>query len=47
MNWYTVEVTIDGETFTDGIRGDSKADAYENAWDNWEDAERIKVLGVE
>jgi hypothetical protein len=44
MEWYDVEVTIDGETFDDGIQGESKSDALSRAWENWEDAERIRVI---
>jgi hypothetical protein len=44
MEWYEVEVTIDGETFEDGIQGESITEALSRAWENWEDAERIKIL---
>jgi hypothetical protein len=47
MEWYTVKVTIDGESFEDAIQGNSIMDALDNARDNWEDAERINVIGVE
>lgn len=45
MNWFDVEVTIDGETFTDGIQGENAYEAWENARDNWEYAEKIIILG--
>jgi hypothetical protein len=47
MEWYVVEVTIDGEIFNDAIQGDSALNAYENALDNWEYADKIRILGVE
>jgi hypothetical protein len=45
MEWFDIEVTIDGETFEDGMQGVSVLDALERAWENWEDAEKIKIVG--
>jgi hypothetical protein len=41
--WYTVRVTIDGESFIDGIKGKDREDALKNAKDNWTTASNIEV----
>jgi hypothetical protein len=44
MEWFEVRVTIDDDVFEDAIMGTSRQDALMNAYDNWEDAERIEVI---
>ena len=48
MNWYTVFVMWGNSDFIfDAIKGSSPENALENAWENWSDAWKIDIGGIE
>jgi hypothetical protein len=45
MKWFKVYVVWDDIDLRDEIQGENARDALRNAWQNWQDARRIEILG--